>query len=153
MKEIFLWRLLIQNYSKTCITEKRQNKAKYLTRNSIRLKFLKKTSMPNPVKSVGYIKCHSSSSPSNSIRYNSQKICSWLRTSKTILKIRKWATFISVNNKPVIYKFFKDFTNERKKIYKAAVFSRTNFPITLKYKDHQWDLQTKFLQINIEEFC
>ena len=26
-------------------------------------KFVKKTSMPNPVKSLGYIKCHSSSNP------------------------------------------------------------------------------------------
>ena len=39
------------------------------------LKFVKKTSMPNPVKSLGYIKCYSSSSPrpvkspSNSIIY------------------------------------------------------------------------------------
>ena len=35
---IFLWRLLIQNYSKLSITEKRRNKAKYLTWNFIRLK-------------------------------------------------------------------------------------------------------------------
>ena len=43
--------------------------------------------------------CYSSSSPrpvkspSNSLRYNCQKICSWLRTSKTILEIRKWPYF------------------------------------------------------------
>ena len=60
---IFLWRLSIQNHSKSSITEKRRNKTKYLTWNSIRLKFVKKTSMPNPAKSLGYIKCHSSSSP------------------------------------------------------------------------------------------
>ena len=28
-----------------------------------KITFLKKTSMPNPVKTLGYIKCHSSSSP------------------------------------------------------------------------------------------
>ena len=43
-----MWRLSIQNHSKSPITEKRRNKAKYLTWNSIRLKFVKKTSMPNP---------------------------------------------------------------------------------------------------------
>ena len=45
------------------ITEKRRNKVKYLTRNSIRLKFVKKASMPNSVKSLGYIKYYSLSSP------------------------------------------------------------------------------------------
>ena len=69
--------------------------SKYLTWNFIRLKFVKKISMPNPVKSLGYIKCHSSSncrpvkSPSNSIRYNCEKICSWLRRPRTILETRE----------------------------------------------------------------
>ena len=63
VRTIFLWRLSIQKHPKSPITEKRRNKAKYLTWNSIRLKFVKKTSMPNPAKSLGYIKCHSSSSP------------------------------------------------------------------------------------------
>ena len=50
--------------------------------------------MPNPVQSLGYIECHSSSSPrpvknpGNSIRYNCEKISSWLRRPKTILEIR-----------------------------------------------------------------
>ena len=57
------------------------------------LKFVKKTSMPNPVKSLGYIKCYNSSSPrpvkspSNSIRYNYEKICSWSRRPKTYEKL------------------------------------------------------------------
>ena len=70
------------------------------------LKFMKKTSMPKPVKSLGYIKCYSCGSPrpvkspSNSIRYNCQKICSWLKRPKTILEIKKrahfsrWSTFV-----------------------------------------------------------
>ena len=80
---IFLWRLPIQNHLKPSITEKRRNKAKYLTWNSIRRKFEKKTSMTNPVKSLGCIKCYSSSSPrpvkspSNSMRYNCKKIRCW----------------------------------------------------------------------------
>ena len=56
---------------------------------------MKKTSMPNPVKNLGYIKCYSLSnprtvkSPSNSMNYNYQKICSWSRRPRTILEIRK----------------------------------------------------------------
>ena len=41
----------------------RQNKAKYLTQNSRRLMFVKKTSMPNPVKSLGFIMCYRLSTP------------------------------------------------------------------------------------------
>ena len=76
------------------ITEKTRNKAKYLTWNSVRIKFVKKTSMLNLVKSLGYIKCHSSNnprtvkSPSNSIRYNCEKICSSSRRPQSILEIR-----------------------------------------------------------------
>ena len=64
-----------QNHLKPSITEKRQNKAKYLSQNFIRLKFVKKTSMPNPVENLGgYTKSCSSSNPkpikslSNSIK-------------------------------------------------------------------------------------
>ena len=63
--------------------------------NSIGLKFVKKASMSNPVKSLEYIKCYSLSSPrivkspSNSIRYNCQKISSWSRRPKTKLEIKK----------------------------------------------------------------
>ena len=135
---IFLWRISIQNHPKpSSNTEKIRNKAKFLTWNSIRLKFVKKTSvlnlfefstiascfnilssynhwslrqlymvtttvtkgMPNSVKTLGYIKCHSSSprpvkSPSNSIRHNCQKIFSWSRRPKTITEIRKKARFL-----------------------------------------------------------
>ena len=91
---MFLWRLSIQNHSNPSITEKRWDKTKYLTWNSIRLMLGKKISMPNPVKSLGYIMCHSSSSPkpvrspSNPIRYNCEKICSWSRRPQSILEIR-----------------------------------------------------------------
>ena len=50
--------------------------------------------MPNSVKSLGYIECHSSSSPrpvknpGNSIRYNCEKISNWSWRPKTILEIR-----------------------------------------------------------------
>ena len=92
---MFLWRLLIQNYVKPFINEKRKITAIYLNWNSVRLKFVKKTSMQNPARSLGYIKCYSSSSPTpvksprKSIRCNCLKICSWSRRPKTILEIRK----------------------------------------------------------------
>ena len=67
----------------------------------------KKTSMPNPVKGLEYIKCYSSSScrsvksPSNSIRHNCQKICGWTKRPETILETRKKATFLKVINNPL----------------------------------------------------
>ena len=45
------------------ILRKKRNNAKYLTKSSIRLKFMKKTSKPNPVKGLRYINCYSSNSP------------------------------------------------------------------------------------------
>ena len=122
-----MWRLSIQNHSKPFITRKRK-KARYLTWNFIRLKFVKKTRMPNPGKSLEYVKCYSSSSPrpvkspSSSIRYNCEKICSWSRRPKTMLEIRKEATFLYVINNPIIYKFFKDFTNHKNNSNRAVVF-------------------------------
>ena len=59
---IFLWRLPIKNHLKPSYYWERGKKAKYLYWNSTRLMFVKKTRMPKPVKSLGYIKCHSSSS-------------------------------------------------------------------------------------------
>ena len=130
------------------ITEKKTNKAKYLTWNSITLTVVKKTSMPDSVKGLGCSNCYSSSStksvksPSNSIRYNCLKICSWSRRPKTILKTRKKAPFLYVINNPIIYKFFKDFTNPRKNTNRAVVFSSWSFPKIFKYMDHQWHLPT-----------
>ena len=81
------------------LTGKKRSKAKYLTWNPTSPEIMKKTSLLNPVESLRYIKCHSSSSPrptespSNFIRYSCQKICSWSRRPKTILEIRKKTTF------------------------------------------------------------
>ena len=81
----------------------------------------KKTSMPNTVKSLGYIKWYSLSShrsiksTSNCIRYNCQKICSWSRRPKTILEIKK---------RPRVSRRCRPFPNIR------------------KYMDHWWDLAT-----------
>ena len=126
------------------------------------LEFVKNSSIPNRVESLAYSKCYSSSSPrpvkspSNSIRYNCEKICSWSRRPKTIQEIRKKATFLSVVNNSIIYKFFKDFTNNGKKTNGAVVSSCRPFPNILKYRDHRWSLltiwKTTFFQTLIEEF-
>ena len=161
IKWIFLWRFPIQNHPKLPITEKRKNKTKYLNWNSIRLKVVRKTSMSNSVKSLGYIKRYCSSSPrtvkspSISIRHNCQKICNWSRRPKTILEIRKKTTFLKVISNPIIYKFFQDFTNHRKKTNRAVVFSSRPFRNIPKHRDHCWDLPTiwkkRLFQTNIEE--
>ena len=71
---IVLQSLPIENHAKPSITVNRRYKTKYPTTNSIRFEFVKKTSIPHPVKSLGYIKYHSScsptpfKSPSNSIK-------------------------------------------------------------------------------------
>ena len=57
MNWIFLWRLPIQNHQKPPITEKRRNKAKFLTWNSTRPKLVKRTSLPNSVERLGCINC------------------------------------------------------------------------------------------------
>ena len=81
--------------TQTCLLLRNDKIDQYLTWNSIRLNFVKNTSMPNPVQSLGYIKWCSSSRPSpvkrpsNSIRYNWQKISSWSRRLETKLEIRK----------------------------------------------------------------
>ena len=61
--------------------EKKRNKPKYLTWNSIGLKFVKKTSMPKTLSKA--LDMSSATvwiavkSPGNFIWYNCQKICSW----------------------------------------------------------------------------
>ena len=84
----------------------------------------KKTSMLNPVKSLGYIKCDSSSSsrpvktPSNFIRYNCHKICSWSRRPK------RWSTILLLTR-------FSDFINHRKKTNRVVFLGVDLSPIFL----------------------
>ena len=159
---MLLWRLPIQNHLKLSITEERRSKAKYPTWNSIGFEFLKKTSMARSVESLEYIKYHISSSPRpikclrSYIQYNCQKVCSWSWRPEAILEIRKEATILEVINKPIIYKFFKGFTNRRKETNRAVVFSQRPLPSILKYRDHRWNLptiwKTRSLQKHMEGF-
>ena len=73
--------------------------------------FVKKTSMPNPIKSLGYIKCYSLSSP----------------RTKSILAIRKKAT---------LGYYLQVFTIRRKKADRLVVFRCRPFPNNIKYRDH-----------------
>ena len=81
--------------------------------------------MPNPVRSLGY-KCYSSNSfrpvksPSNSTRYNCQKISE--------KRNKKGHIFLGDQHNPDIYKFFKNLTNHRMKTNRAVVFSCWHFP-------------------------
>ena len=77
--------------------------------------------MPNPVKTLGYIKCHSSSSPrlvkspSNSIRYKLLEDLQLIKKIYNHTENQKKKTFLLVINNAIIYKFFKDLTNHSKK--------------------------------------
>ena len=133
------------------------------TQGRLLLRKVKKTSMPNPVKGLGYMKCYSLSSPrpvkspSKSIRHNNcQKICSQSRRPKTILEVRKKTRFLWVIINRIIYKFFKDFNNDRKKTNRTVVFSCRSFPNICKYRDYRWNLLTiskrRLLKTLIEEF-
>ena len=134
------------------LLRKKRNKAKYLTWYSIRPKFVKKTSIPNFVESLGYIQCYSSSCPrpvkssSDSIRHNFRRSAVDGEDVKSYWK----------SENLIIYKFFKGFTNHRKKTNRTVVFSSRPFPNILKYRDHQWDLstiwKTRLFQTHIEEF-
>ena len=42
-----------------------------------------------------------------------------------------------MTNNPIIYKFFKDFTNQRKETNRVIVFRCIPFPNSLNYRDHQ----------------
>ena len=57
---------------------------------------------------------------------------------------------------PIIYEFFKYFTNHRKKTNRMVVFSCRPYPSILKYRKHWWNLptiwKTRLLKTLIEEF-
>ena len=65
-------------------------------------------------RAVAWVAPGISKASSNFIRYNCEKICSWSKRPETILNIRKKAKVI---NKTIIYNFFKDFFNHRKKSF------------------------------------
>ena len=73
--------------------------------------------MPNPVKSLEYIKCYSSNSPIyiKALAISSKNTAVDQENLIPNWKSEKKAIFLYVIIKPIIYKFFEDFTNHRKK--------------------------------------
>ena len=109
---------------------------------------MKKTSMLNSVRSPRYTQCYSSSNSrpvttaSNTIRCNSQKIWSQSTRYEATLEIRQKGNFLEMINKAIIYKFFKDFANQRKETSKMVALSHRPFSNICKYRDHRWELST-----------
>ena len=59
----------------------------------------------------------------------------YCRRPKSTLEIRKKATFIKMNNKTTIHKFFEGFTKDKKKTNRVEVFSHKLLPSILKHRD------------------
>ena len=107
----------------------------------MRLMFVKETSMPIPVKSLGYVTCHSSSS-SRPVKGPAVVCHATVRRSGADQKDLKpyWNQqkgHISLDDQQSYYiqVFFKDFTNHRNKANRVTVFSCKPFSNILKYKD------------------
>ena len=131
------WIIPIQNHLTPSVTEK---------------KSVKKTSILKPVKSLGCIKCHSSSSSrpnkslTNSIRYSYQKICSLWRRPESILSIWNKFTFLKVISKS---EFFKDFTNHWIKTNRVVVLAED---LSLTFlSTGRWDLPQMRPSNNLED--
>ena len=149
---MFLLRISIQNQSKSPITQQRRNKSKYLTWNSIKWKFLIALDISSATARAVSDLLKVSSILSD---VNRQKTCTWSRRPETIPEIKKKAISLYVINKPNICKFFKGFTNHRKKLTGRLKIC-IPFPRILEYRDHRWVLlriwKTRFHWRHVEEF-
>ena len=69
---------------------------------------------------------------------------------------QKKAKFIKVINQLIIYKFFKEFINHKKKTNRAVVFSCRCLPNILKYCDYRLNIKkfrwSRFNQAQIKNF-
>ena len=131
INETLIRRFLIRNSLKPPITKKLIDETEHTTWFSIKLDFVRKTSVLNPVKSLQYISPRTVISPNNCIRYCCQKICCWTRRPKTIPEI----------STPIVYTLLKDFTNNIKKTNRAVIFSHRHGPTILNYRDHELPLE------------
>ena len=66
------------------------------------------------------------------------------------------AKFLKVINKRIIYKFFKEFVNHKKKTNRVVVFSCRCNPNILKYCQHRLNVpkirRSRFIETQIEKF-
>ena len=69
---------------------------------------------------------------------------------------QKKAKYLKVIKNLIIYKFFKEFINHKKKTNRAVVFSCRYFPSIFKYCDRRLNFpkikRSRFIQTQIEEF-
>ena len=146
------WRHPIQNHSSLYLWKKTLKGARIsqLIFHKI-FTFLMKTSMPNHVESLRYIKCWSSSSPIPTDSCNSdttvkRSAVDWEDLNHTANQKKGHITL----GDHQINKFFTDITNHRKKTNKAVFFSCTPFLEIFKYRDYWWEVsticKTRFLQ-------
>ena len=143
INSIFLWRFLIQNHSQPPITDKTGSKANYLISNSIRLKFVKKTMMPNLAKSHEYIKWYSSSSPRPP---KSPKTLSDTAVKRSVVDredlkpywISEKSSYFSRWSQSHYLQVLPRPTTERR--LRAVIFKL--FQNIFKYRDHRWNLPT-----------
>ena len=110
--------------------------------------FVKKIDMSNPVKSLGYTKCYSSSSPGLLIALAIPSDATARRSTvdrediKPYWKLEKRPPFSRWSTILLFISFWKT-SNHRKKTNRVVVFRCRPFINILKYRDHQWNLQMK----------
>ena len=130
----------------SCLSMRREKiDGKYLTWNSTMLMFLEKTTMPNPVQSLGYIKCYSLSSAdlSKALVIRSETIARRSAIDQKDLKpyqisekrphCSRWST------KLLFTSFSKILLTTEGRLTRQKFLSLSNIP---KFRDHRWDLQT-----------
>ena len=116
--EDFLFRTICGHF----FTEKRSNKVKHRTWNSIRFKFVKKISSPNSVKAFDI-----SSTTARVARDLLKSLAILLDTTirrsavdwedlKLYWKLQKKGLFLQEINKPIIYNFFKNLTTTERRL-------------------------------------
>ena len=109
---------------------KGRNKTKYLTRTSIKLKFVK-TSMVKPVETLRYIKDNSSSS-SRPIKSPGK-----FEDLKLYWKSDKRPYFSRVSTSLLFVRLSKTLLTKEKRTIRTVVLSHWTFPGTFKYRDHR----------------
>ena len=108
---------------------------------------MKKTSMPNSIKSLAFIKRYISSRP-KPVQSLLDKTVRRSAVDREDLKPywKSKNSYISQGDQllfnSIIYKFFKYFTIQSKNTNRAVVFSCRLFPNIFKYRDHQWNFWT-----------
>ena len=141
-----MWRLSIQKHLKSSIAEKRRNKAIYLTWNSIRRKFAKKTSMPNPVENLDISRATIRVAPdllkALSILSDTTVRRSPVDTEDLKPYWKSEKSHISLSDQQSYYlqafQRLPSTVNHRKKTNRTVVFSCRPFSNTLTNRNHRW---------------